>query len=176
MRPPNDSERRARIAEDITLGSPRWSLVLTGILVGLACSAGAGWLAAVPLHAPAFALLPTIAGMGLAVVTVLLPLLKTRRRERWIVLNGIETTGCVTDYTLDGMASSGAGFAANDNYPVIIATVEYTDCEGRVRTAFTRRTVLSLKLRDLADIRGRRLTVYRHARYPDLVVPAEGRL
>ena len=176
MRPLSDSERRARIAEDITLESPRRRLILTGILVGIASSAAVGWLVAVPLHTPEFAMLPTVAGMGLGVVTVFLPLLKRRGRQRWIVLNGIETTGCITDYKLDGMASSGAGLAAKDNYPVIIASVEYADCDGRARTGFTRRTVLSLKLQDLEDVLGRRLTVYWHARYSDLVVPADSRL
>ena len=177
MRHLSAEERRQRAVEDLTLQSPHWQRIFAGVMAGIVAMGGCGWgCSALFPSSDFFYTFCAIAGFGVGHLVIFLPLYRKKRRERWIILNGFETEGVITGYKVDGISSSGAGFRRIDNYPVIIATILFTDEEGNERTGYARRTVLRYNLRDLDEMIGRRLVVYWHARYPDQVVPAESRL
>lgn len=172
----SDAEQRARAAEDLAFESPPWPLIAGGVVAGIAWVAVSGWFVAVVLGQPRWAMTPAIGGLPVGVAVVLLPLLVRKRREKWIVLNGAPCEGRVVAHRLVGLASSGEGLRADDNYPVVRAQVAFVDPQGQERTGWAKRTVRSLKLRDLDELGGRTLLVYWHPRYPDQVVPADARL
>lgn len=172
----SDAERRARTADDLTLESPPWPLIAGGVAAGTVWVAVSGWFMAAVLGEARWAMTPAIGGFPIGIAVVLLPLLARKRRERWIVRSGTPCDGRIVEHRLVGMASSGAGFRADDNYPVVRAKIAFVDAEGRERTGWAKRTVVSIKLRDIDDLAGRKLLVYWHPRYPDQVVPADARL
>ena len=152
MRYLSEEERRKRAVEDLILPSPRWYLIFAGVAVGILAGVGCRWgLEGLFTSSDAFYAFCVFVAIGIGGLTIFLPLYRKKRRERWIILNGFETEGVITDYKVDGMASSGAGFRRIDNYPVVIATILFTDKEGNRRTGYARREVHSFNLRALTS-------------------------
>ncbi len=111
MRYLSEEERRKRAVEDLILPSPRWYLIFAGVAVGILAGVGCRWgLEGLFTSSDAFYAFCVFVAIGIGGLTIFLPLYRKKRRERWIILNGFETGGVITEYKVDGMASSGAVF------------------------------------------------------------------